>query len=268
MAAETSPKINRTHERVRVAFRWFIQRIAGSFRGKPWWRKGLAALFWGGFFFAFLSIAITMVYAVVPVCITPLMVIRSVQGIRADKKELWDKHWVPGSAISSHLKLAVICAEDQNYLKHSGFDLGAIEKAIKHNKRSKRKRGASTISQQTAKNVFLWPGRSWIRKGLEVWFTALIELFWSKKRIMTVYLNVVELGPGVYGAEAASKRFFRKTAARIAPSEAALLAAVLPSPLRYSAQRPGPWVKERQSWVLRQMRLFGGTSYLKSHPEW
>jgi monofunctional glycosyltransferase len=249
-------------------FRGLVRLWRFSFRGRRRRDRVLAAGLWLGASFVTLSLALTLSYAVLPVWWTPLMLIRATQGVRADKEQLWKKSWVPGSAISDQLKLAVICAEDQNFLKHHGFDLGAIEKAIEHNKRSRRKRGASTISQQTAKNVFLWPGRSWVRKGLEVWFTALIELCWSKKRIMTVYLNVVELGPGIYGAEAAARTFFRKPAARLSAPDAALLAAVLPSPMRYSARRPGPFVQERREWVLRQMRLFGGVTYLDTKPSW
>lgn len=251
-----------------MPFHWLRRLWRASFRGRSLPKKIWAACLWIGSSFVFFTVFMTLVYTVVPVYVTPLMVIRAAQGVRADKEHLWVKKWVPGHKITSHLKLAVICAEDQNFLKHNGFDFGAIEKAIKHNKRSKRKRGASTISQQTAKNVFLWPGRSWVRKGLEVWFTWWIELIWSKKRIMTVYLNIVELGPGVYGAEGAARKFFKKSAAKMRPSQAAILAAVLPSPLRYSATRPGPFVQGRRDWVLRQMQLFGGISYLSSQPKW
>ena len=144
-----------------------------------------------------------------PVPFTPLMFIRSTQQMSDPKRDFrWKHDWVSAREISPHLRLAVICAEDQNFYAHWGFDLEAIGKAVEHNKKSRRKRGASTISQQTAKNVFLWPGRSWVRKELEVWFTGLIELFWSKKRILHVYLNSIELGDGIYGAEAASQHFF------------------------------------------------------------
>lgn len=137
------------------------------------------------------------------------MFIRSTQQMSDPKRDFrWKHDWVSAREISPHLRLAVICAEDQNFYAHWGFDLEAIGKAVEHNKKSRRKRGASTISQQTAKNVFLWPGRSWVRKELEVWFTGLIELFWSKKRILHVYLNSIELGDGIYGAEAASQHFF------------------------------------------------------------
>ncbi|MBI2269886.1 MAG: monofunctional biosynthetic peptidoglycan transglycosylase, partial [Bacteroidetes bacterium] len=152
----------------------------------------------------------------------------------------------------------VICSEDQNFLDHHGFDMDAIEKAVKHNKKHKRKRGASTISQQTAKNVFLWPGRSWIRKGFEVYFTFLIELCWSKERIMEVYLNVIEMGNGIYGAEAAAKTFFHKPAKSLTSSQSALIAAVLPNPRKFSVAHPSGYVVSRQQWVLQQMGFWGG----------
>jgi monofunctional glycosyltransferase len=199
-----------------------------------------------------------ILFRFVPVPVTPLMIIRCVEQ-KLDGKDLkLKKNWVPLEQISSHLPLAVVCSEDQNFLNHSGFDFNAIEKAMKHNERSKRKRGASTISQQTAKNLFLWPGRSWIRKGLEVYFTFLIELTWSKQRIMEVYLNIIEMGDGVYGAEAAGKNFFRKSAKNLSASEAALIAAVLPNPRKFSAAKPSRYVAARQQWVLRQMGHWGG----------
>jgi monofunctional biosynthetic peptidoglycan transglycosylase len=143
-------------------------------------------------------------------------------------------------------------------LEHEGFDFEAIEKAYKHNKTHKRKRGASTISQQTAKNVFLWPARSWMRKGLEVYFTFLIEVLWSKERIMTVYLNIIEFGDGIYGAEAAAQHYYGVSAQKLNRDQAAMLAAVLPAPLRYSVKNPQNNVRERQRWILSQMRMWGG----------
>ena len=169
-----------------------------------------------------------------------------------------DKTWKPLEKISPHLQLAVVCSEDQNFLKHNGFDFGAIQKAIKHNEKSKRKRGASTISQQTAKNVFLWPGRSWVRKGFEVYFTFLIELFWSKQRIMEVYLNVIEMGDGIYGAEAASQTYFKKSAKDISKQQAATISSILPSPLKYNARKPSAYLQGRINWTLQQMRFWGG----------
>jgi len=178
----------------------------------------------------------------------------------------WDYRFRKGEALGSNLGLAVIAAEDQRFGQHHGFDLEAIEKAIEHNEKGGKVRGASTISQQTAKNVFLWPARSWVRKGLEVWFTLLIELVWGKERILEVYQNIAEFGPGIYGAEAAAQQFFGKSAQKLSRSEAALLAAVLPSPRRYSAARPSAYVQRRQRWILRQMNNLDSVEAVL-HPE-
>ena len=186
--------------------------------------------------------------------------------------------WRDMDAMSSNLPLALVAAEDQNFASHNGFDFVAIEKAQKHNekmveraeKRGKpvrRLRGASTISQQTAKNLFLWQGRGptrWLRKGLEVWYTALIEVLWPKRRILEMYANFAEFGDGIYGAQAAARSFFRKDASRLSAAEAARLAAVLPSPKRYSAARPGPYVQRRTNAIQRQMRYMGGSDYLRT----
>ena len=186
--------------------------------------------------------------------------------------------WRDMDAMSANLPLALVASEDQNFASHGGFDFKAIEKAQKHNekmieraeKRGKpvrRLRGASTISQQTAKNLFLWQGRGptrWLRKGLEVWYTALIELLWPKTRILEMYANVAEFGDGIYGGQAAARSFFRKDAARLSSAEAARLAAVLPSPKRYSAARPGPYVQRRARSIERQMRAIGGVGYLRT----
>jgi len=171
--------------------------------------------------------------------------------------------WRDLDAISRHMPLAVIAAEDQRFAEHSGFDMEAIEKALDHNARGKRVRGGSTISQQVAKNLFLWQGRSWLRKGLEAWYTVLIEAMWPKQRIIEVYVNVAEFGDGIYGAQAAARSYWRKDAAALSAGEAARLAAVLPSPKRYSAARPGPYVQRRAAWIQRQMRQIGGESYLR-----
>ncbi len=161
--------------------------------------------------------------------------------------------WVPASAIAETLRTAAVAAEDQKFWTHHGFDLEAIEKALEHNQKSRRKHGASTISQQVAKNLFLWPGRSYLRKGVEVSFTVAIELLWPKQRILEVYLNVAEFGPGIYGVEAAAQKFFGKPAARLLPAEAAQLAAVLPNPRKWRADRPGPYVQARSVSILRLM---------------
>jgi len=189
------------------------------------------------------------------------MLIRNIEQLQDDKKLVLKHDWVPIEAISKNLQLAVICSEDQNFLAHNGFDMEAIEKAVKHNKKGKRIRGASSISQQTAKNVFLWPQRSWFRKGLEVYFTFLIELFWSKERIMEVYLNSIEMGNGIYGVEAASQFWFKKPAIKLNRNEAAAIAAILPNPLRYRANPATNYIQGRKNWIVRQMNFFGPLDY-------
>jgi monofunctional biosynthetic peptidoglycan transglycosylase len=175
-----------------------------------------------------------------------------------DGKSMTLKHdWVSLDEISPKLQLAVVCSEDQNYLKHYGFDWGAIEKAMKSNDSGKKIRGGSTISQQTAKNVFLWQGRSYIRKGFEAYFTLLIETFWSKERIMEVYLNSIEMGNGVYGAEAAAQYWFKKSAAKLNKDESSAIAAILPNPLKYVANPPSAYISKRKAWVKQQMSFWG-----------
>lgn len=208
--------------------------------------------------FLAISIVLVILFRWIPIYVTPLMVIRMVEQKMDGKETKLDKTWVPLEKISPHLQLAVVCSEDQNFLKHNGFDFGAIKKAIEHNKKGKKKRGASTISQQTAKNVFLWDGRSWLRKGFEVYFTFLIETFWSKERIMEVYLNVIEMGPGIYGAEAASQSYFKKSAIKISKQQAATISSILPSPLKYNARKPSVFLQGRINWTLQQMRFWGG----------
>lgn len=199
------------------------------------------------------TILLVLVYRWVPVSMTPLMVLRVVENLAAGKPIHLEKNWTPLSSLSPKLQRSVVAAEDFKFFEHDGFDWDAIEKAIRHNKNGRRIRGGSTISQQVAKNVFLWPKRSWFRKGLEAYFTVLIERLWGKERIMEVYLNVVELGDGVYGVEAASERFFKKPAKNLSSSEAALLAAVLPNPRRFSIQRPSPYTRFRQTMIQRRM---------------
>lgn len=191
-----------------------------------------------------------------PVYFTPLMFIRLVQqGGRGEELRLHHR-WVSLDEISPYLPQAVMASEDQRFLVHHGFDFKAIENAAKHNMRSgsKRKLGASTISQQTAKNVFLWPGRTWVRKGLEAYFTALIELMWSKQRIMEVYLNSIEMGDGIYGADAVAERYFGCRASELTKGQCALIAATLPNPLKYDSGAPSPYVKRRKQRILREMR--------------
>ena len=215
-------------------------------------------LFW---LFVF-SVVVVVIFKWVPVPITPLMVIRNMQQSES-QKEGWKHQWVPIEEISNHLQLAVICSEDQNFVKHHGFDFEAIEKAYENNKKGKKLKGGSTISQQTAKNVFLWPHRSWLRKGLEAYFTFLIELIWTKERIMEVYLNSIEMGPGIYGAEAASKYWFKKPASKLSKYEAAAIASILPNPFRYKANPTTTYIEGRKSWIVKQMRFYGPLIYPK-----
>ncbi len=204
--------------------------------------------------FVALSVAWVLLYKYVPVPYTPLMAIRWYE---ADSEYELQHEWVPIRAISEDMQLAVICAEDQQFLNHNGFDYEAIEKAYNSNKRGHRLRGGSTISQQTAKNVFLWPGRSWLRKGLETYFTFLIETFWSKERILEVYLNSIEMGDGVYGAEAAAGYWFETTAQDLTRHDAAAIAAILPNPRRFKASPRTKYMERRKQWVIRQMNNFG-----------
>ncbi|MFY9154420.1 MAG: monofunctional biosynthetic peptidoglycan transglycosylase [Prolixibacteraceae bacterium] len=205
-----------------------------------------------------LSILSVLIFRFVPVPVTPLMVIRSVEQIFSGQ-ELRLKHdWVSIGEISKNLPLAVVCSEDQNFMNHSGFDIKAIERSVEAAKKgAKRVKGASTISQQTAKNVFLWPGRSWIRKGFEVYFTVLIEFVWSKERIMEVYLNSIEMGKGIYGAEAAANFYWKTSAKNLSRTQAAAIAAILPNPRKYSANPPGPYVQGRIGWIVGQMNQWG-----------
>lgn len=170
-------------------------------------------------------------------------------------------HWVEWSAISPYLPIAVVAAEDQKFPEHRGFDTESIRSALEEE--GAKGRGASTISQQVVKNLFLWPGRSWVRKGLEACLTVFLETLWPKQRILEVYLNIAELGPGIFGAEAAARGFFSKPASDLTAREAALLAAVLPSPKRMSPASPSPYVEERVDWILRQIEQLGGPAYLE-----
>jgi monofunctional biosynthetic peptidoglycan transglycosylase len=205
-----------------------------------------------------LSITSVLLFRFVPIPVTPLMLIRCGEQIFSSDPVRLKHDWVSLDEISKNLPLAVVCSEDQNFMNHSGFDLKAIQRSVDAAKRgAKRVRGASTISQQTAKNVFLWPGRSWVRKGFEVYFTVLIEFVWGKERIMEVYLNSIEMGKGIYGAEAASEYFFHTNAKNLSRSQAAALAAVLPNPREYSANPPGPYVQERIGWIVGQMGRWG-----------
>lgn len=201
-----------------------------------------------------MSVLSVVAFRFIPIPLTPLMVIRSFQSILDGEKPTWKYEWVSDKHISKHLKRAVVASEDQRFFEHWGFDLHEIKKATKENKRRKKPRGASTISQQTAKNVFLWPASSWFRKGLEVYFTALIELFWSKDRILEVYLNVIETGPGIYGAEAVANAHFNTSASKLTRIQSARIAATLPNPIRFSSKHPSAYILKRQDQILKQMQ--------------
>lgn len=199
-------------------------------------------------------LSLILIFAYLPVPYTGVMLERQLQAWVSSRAYRPTHQWVDLAQMSRHLPQAVIAAEDQKFPDHVGFDVDAIEKALDHNSKARSIRGASTISQQTMKNVFLWTGRSWLRKGLETVGTVLLEGAWGKQRILEVYLNSVEFGPGVFGVEAASQRYFGISASRLSRQQAALLAAVLPNPHRLSVQQPSPYVRKRQQWILQQMR--------------
>jgi monofunctional biosynthetic peptidoglycan transglycosylase len=230
-----------------------------------WLRRLRALLLWTLFAFVASSVVAVLTMRWMPPVSSAFML---GSYVAAWKDGRWDYRvayrWTPYAQISRHAKLAVIASEDQKFAFHPGFDFAAIDKALKHNARGKRVRGASTISQQVAKNLFLWKGQTWVRKGLEVWFTLLIEGLWPKQRILEVYLNVAEFGPGVYGVGAAAPRYFRKPPARISRGEGALLAAVLPNPRRFRVDRPSGYVLRRQAWIVGQMNALGGAEYMRN----
>ena len=200
-----------------------------------------------------LILVVVGIYRFVPPPITPLMLIRSLESIVQGQARQSQSQWRPINRISRNMIRAVIAAEDQKFAGHSGFDLAAMKKAWANNSRGKPRHGGSTISQQTAKNVFLWPGPSYLRKGIEVAFTALIEALWGKKRILEIYLNVAEFGPHIYGVEQASQTYFKTSAQRLTKSQAAALAAILPAPRRWNPAKPSRYLRQRQGWIMAQM---------------
>lgn len=211
-------------------------------------------LFRFALFFLVSSLGAVLLYRFVPVLVTPLMVQRSIESLWGPRWVGIEKDWISLEEISPSILRAVLKAEDYRFFEHNGFDFEAIQKALIYNRTHPHKmKGASTISQQTAKNVFLWPHRDWLRKGLEAYFTILIESVWPKERILEVYLNVIELGPGVYGVEAASKKYFKRSAKNVNPHQASLIAAVLPNPRRYRIERPSIYVMARQRRILRRV---------------
>ncbi len=220
------------------------------------WKKTRAIIRWT--VVAFLGSTILAVVALrfLPVYFTPLMFIRCYEQLAEGKSLKMKHHWVPLNKISPSLPMAVMASEDAKFLKHHGFDYQAIEHAAERNRKhpEKRKLGASTISQQTAKNVFLWPGRSWVRKGFEVYFTALIELMWPKERIMEVYLNSIEMGDGIYGADAVAEEHFGTDALSLTKAQCALIAATLPNPRKFSSKNPSGYMLKRQARIMREMK--------------
>ena len=223
-------------------------------------RRVIQAVLW----FAAGSFIVVLLLRWIPPPGTALMVERKVESWLDGQPIDLQRDWQPWEQIAAPLKVAVVAGEDQHFAEHWGFDIGAIQAAIAHNERGGSLRGASTLSQQVAKNLFLWSGRSYLRKGLEAWFTALIKLLWSKERILEVYLNSVEWDDGVFGAEAAARHHFRTSAANLSTQQASYLAAVLPNPRRWSASRPSSYVARRAGWIRQQMRQLGGDDYLQA----
>ncbi len=212
-------------------------------------------------YFLGISIGLVILFKFVPVPFTPLMFIRTAEQIAAGDKVVWKHDWIPLDEMGTHIQKAVIASEDGKFTSHNGFDVKAIEKAYQNNQKGKKIKGGSTISQQTAKNVFLWPGRSYVRKGLEAYFTLLIEVVWGKERIMEVYLNSIEMGNGIYGIEAASEYWFKKEAKNLTKSEAAAIAAILPNPRKFKAKNSSRYIERRKNAIKRQMNYYNNPSY-------
>lgn len=212
-------------------------------------------------YFFGISIALVVLFKFIPVPFTPLMFIRSVEQITAGDKLVWKHDWVSIDNMATSIQKAVIASEDGKFTSHNGFDVKAIEKAYNNNQKGKKVKGGSTISQQTAKNVFLWPGRSYFRKGLEAYFTVLIEVVWGKERIMEVYLNSIEMGKGIYGIEAASQHWFNKSASNLTKTEAAAIAAILPNPRVYKAKNSSGYINRRKNAIKRQMNFYNSPNY-------
>jgi monofunctional biosynthetic peptidoglycan transglycosylase len=224
-------------------------------------RKILRCIWKAMLWFFGLSILSVIIFKWVPIPFTPLMVTRIIEFKLEGKDAIYSHKWVPLEDISPNLQKAVIASEDGNFLKHNGFDFEAMQKAFKNNNKGRRLKGGSTISQQTAKNIFLWQGRSYIRKGLEAYFTVLIELIWGKERIMEVYLNSIEMGNGVYGAQEAARHWYSKTATNLTPREAAGIAAILPNPRKFKASNSSSYINRRKDKIMRVMRHVGKIEY-------
>ena len=233
-------------------------------RDRPLLERIYRTCVWVFLWLFFGSLGYVIVLKYVPVWVTPLMVSRWMDTVGTGESGQIYKTWRSYDSISKEAALAVVASEDQAFPTHWGFDFDEIQDAIKENRTRKQARGASTISQQVAKNVFLWTGRSYIRKGLEVYFTVLIELIWGKERILEVYLNVAETGPMTFGVEAASKRYYNHPAATLSRTEAARIAAVLPNPRQFSIKNPSGYIQRRTTQISRQMRALGGQKYIRT----
>ncbi len=231
----------------------FGRRISNFFK----WILKLAILFF--------VISVLLVFAMrwINPITSSIMIQRQIAGLLDGEFELVKYHWVSYDDVSKYMPIAIVAAEDQNFPNHFGFDFKQIEKALKENKRGRRVRGASTITQQVAKNLFLWEGKSFVRKGVEAYFTLLIELLWDKERILEVHMNIAEMGDKIFGVGTASVAYFKIPAAKLSIRQAALLAAVLPNPKKYSAVKPTGYVRGRQNWIVRQINSLGGPEYLK-----
>lgn len=214
-------------------------------------------------YFFGISIGLVILFKFVPVPFTPLMFIRTIEQIASNDKVVWKRDWISIDEMGTSIQKAVIASEDGKFTTHNGFDVKAIEKAYKNNQKGRKVKGGSTISQQTAKNVFLWPSRSYLRKGLEAYFTVLIEIVWGKERIMEVYLNSIEMGNGIYGIEAASQHWFNKSAKNLTKAEAAAIAAILPNPRVYKAKNSSRYIERRKNAIKRQMNFYTNPNYEK-----
>jgi len=239
-----------------------VQEIPSA---RPRWKKLVKKIWkiflWVALGFLGSTFFFIILYSFVNPPVTPLMISRALLKNPDDGRVGIHKDWVSFREISPNMIKAVVASEDNRFLEHWGIDVEAVQKAVAYNKRHRRKHGASTITQQVAKNVFLWPARSWIRKGFELYFTVMIEVVWSKKRIMVVYLNVIETGNGVYGVEAAARKYFRKPAARLTRGEAALIAAALPNPRKRNPAKPTPYLLRRQARILNLMNKIGEVKF-------
>lgn len=224
---------------------------------RPWLKKTIDIATKVFVYFLLVSVIWVIALRFINPPITLLMVLRNIERKADGKAFKLEKKWVKFEDISDNMKRAAVSAEDQLFLKHIGFDFKSIEKAFASNAKGKKIKGGSTISQQTAKNVFLWPGRSWIRKGFEAYFTLLIEIFWSKERILEVYLNVIEMGDGIYGAEAATQEYYNKSCHKLSRNQAALIASCFPNPRRWTPKNATPYIRHRQYLILRNMKRLG-----------